>query len=222
MNVTGFKRNFLIDQGRILGCDQLFQGLYSRPLNDPKREGICTGLSMIWLSRLMMWHNETSDERKNALVTVSAFRWGGKTQDIHLNAGIGGQSIEEKFRHMYGEALRAYSLTIVPGSTVFYGDRDLAKLAANFAPHITSKRTYRLWNIGLKTPTGNAGHMVASYASGGKLGFNRHLYFFDPNMGEYKINLSETQSFVKAFLDAYATTFVGVNYISCMEVRYGN
>lgn len=48
MEVNGFKKCFPLDQGSILGNDQTFQALYSAPLNDPRRSGICAGLSLVW------------------------------------------------------------------------------------------------------------------------------------------------------------------------------
>src|SRR5579884_239101 len=176
MDVAGYTKSFSIDQGTVLGIDQLFAALYIKPLTDPKRNGICTGLSMIWLARLMMWHNESPQQRLRGLGSMGAFRWGGKTQDIHLAAGgAGGSDFAAFFQTAYGDALKAYVLRMVANSTVVYATADLAAAAKDFAPCLTGKHTYRLWNIGLQTPTGSAGHMVASYASGGKAGFFRHL-----------------------------------------------
>jgi hypothetical protein len=221
MDVDGFSKSFSLDQGDVLGNDQVFQALYSTSINDPKREGICTGLSMIWLARLLMWHQENAQERKKVLFTGAAFRWGGKTQDIHLAAGTGGADLESSFKGMYGAALKAYALSIVNGSCGFFNANNIDSTSKQFAKTLTTKGDYRLWNLGLRTSTGNAGHMVASYASSGKLGLNRHLYFFDPNMGEYKISVGDSAKFVKGFLEAYAASFVGINYISSFAVRRG-
>jgi hypothetical protein len=120
---------------------------------------------------------------------------------------------------MYAEALKAYSLRIASGSVTFSGKSDPAGIAKYLAASAKEKHAYRLWNIGLATPTGSAGHMVASYASGGKLGFARHLYFFDPNMGEFKIDLGDTEKFLKAFLAAYAADFSGLNYMVNFAVQ---
>ncbi len=222
MEVAGFTRTFVIDQGTVLGMDQLFAALFNQPLNDPKREGICTGLSMIWLARLMMWHDETPEQRQKALHSVGGYRWGGKTQDIHLGAGGGGGiDSDATWKSHYDAALKVYVLSIITGSTVGYGYTDSKDTAKSFAPSITGARTYRLWNVGLRVAGGSAGHMVASYASRGKLGLNRHLYFFDPNMGEYRIGTGDAEKFTAAWLDAYGAAFLGINYLASFGVQRG-
>ena len=55
MEVAGFAKTFSLDQGQILGNDQVFQALYNAPLTDGKRGGICCGLSLVWLARRMMF-----------------------------------------------------------------------------------------------------------------------------------------------------------------------
>jgi hypothetical protein len=220
MDVVGYTKTFGMDQGTVLGNDQKFQAMYGAPLTDPKRNGICTGLSMIWLARLMTFHDDNAKKREAAL-NEAAYVWGGKTQDHHLALGDPGGSMENFFNHAYAEPLRAYSLVILPGSTVEVPTANLGAAANAFAPYIKDKGTYRLWNVGLRTSTGSAGHMVASYASGGKMGFFRHLYFFDPNMGEYKVDTGDTAKFVKAWLESYASTFLGVLWLASFEVDYG-
>jgi hypothetical protein len=75
--------------------------------------------------------------------------------------------------------------------------------------------------MGLRTATGNAGHMVASYASHGTLGINRHFYFFDPNMGEYKIGTGDVKRFLQGVMTAYLNVFQGINYFDCFQVIRG-
>lgn len=223
VNVAGYTRNFIIDQGTVLGMDSLFAALYNQSLSDPKRQGICTGLSMVWAARMMLYHSETPKERFEALHSVGAYRWGGKTQDIHLVAGGGGNiDSDATWRSHYADSLKAYVLKISNGSSRGFGFSDAKTLANKIAPGVKEKHAYRLWNIGLKTAGGNAGHMVASYASSGKiLGIGRHLYFFDPNMGEYKVDLADTGKFTAAWIEAYAKGFAGVNYLATFGVERG-
>jgi hypothetical protein len=136
VDVAGFTKTFAIDQGAVLGMDALFQALFNAPLTDPKRDGICTGLSMIWLSRRMMFHKEDSAMRLEALTGTrggAAFRWGGKTQDTHLRSGTGAGSVEQQYQTMYGEALRPYVLRIKAGSTVDNNFTDAAAVATALA-----------------------------------------------------------------------------------------
>ena len=221
MEVAGFTKTFAIDQGTVLGMDQLFQALYNKPLNDPKRDGICTGLSMIWLARRMMYHNETPEQRMKGLHSAGGYRWGGKTQDIHLVAGTGGSNIIEQVKTMYDEALRVYVLRIVTSSITFAGYTSSDALGKTLAKVVTRSGEYCLYNFGLRTTTGDPGHMVASYSSHGTLGANRHFYLFDPNMGEYRISVSQVPKFLEAFVDAYCAAFEGVNYGLSFEVQRG-
>ncbi|MBR0681196.1 hypothetical protein GXW74_11935 [Roseomonas eburnea] len=218
MEVAGYTKTFSLDQGSVLGNDQLFQALYNAPLTDGKREGICTGLSMIWLARRMMFHNESAEQRFAALFTGAAFRWGGKTQDIHVASGGGSGSYYDMLQTMYGDALRAYALRVVPASCNATFDGTPSVLGQAGATASKSAGTYCLWNIGLQTPTGSAGHMVATYASHGTLGMNRHLYFFDPNMGEYRIGTGDAVDFFTKVFEAYAGMFGGLNYLATFEV----
>lgn len=87
MEIKGYKPSWALDQGQFLSNDQLFQALYGSPLSDP-RNGICTGLSMIWAARRMMFHSESAKERASAIFTNAAFIWGGKSQDIHAASGV--------------------------------------------------------------------------------------------------------------------------------------
>lgn len=218
MNVQGYTPTWSLDQGQILGNDQIFQALYNAPLSDDKRSGICTGLSMIWLARRMTFHSENAEQRSKAIYTNAAFIWGGKTQDIHLSAGTAGGDNYSALSHMYGEALKAYALRIVPSNckAVFASDfRALANTATDVAD---PPGTYALWNIGLSTSTGNAGHMVASYSSHGSLLGGKHFYFFDPNMGEFRINAKDSFDFTWHMLEAYANTFLGLRYVAAFEV----
>lgn len=220
MEVAGFTRTFVIDQGTVLGMDPLFQALYNQPPTDPKREGICTGLSMIWLARFMMYHDETPQQRLATLGSMAGFRWGGKTQDIHLAAGGGGGAdIADQFIAMYSEALKVYVLRIIRRTCTFVPFVSASTVVVPIVKVVTPAGTYCLYNIGLRAAGGDAGHMVASYASHGTLGLNRHFYLFDPNMGEYRIGVGDATKFLKAFVEVYATTFLGVNYFSCFQVE---
>lgn len=221
MEVAGYTKTFALDQGAVLSNDQIFQALYNAPLTDGKREGICTGLSMIWLARRMMFHDETAEQRAKAIYTGAAFRWGGKTQDIHVASGSSGGAIYDMLQTMYGEALRAYALTIVANSCDATFDTTPGVLGEAAADACKGAGTYCLWNIGLSTSGGDAGHMVATYASRGTLGMNRHLYFFDPNMGEYRIGVGDAKKFFTGVFDAYAQAFTGLRYLATFEVDRG-
>jgi hypothetical protein len=218
MNVKGYTKAWALDQGQFLGNDQLFQALYNAPLSDDKRNGICTGLSMIWLARRMMFHNETADERMKAIYTNAAFIWGGKSQDIHLAAGGGAGDVYAAMNAMYADALKAYALRIVASNCQSVFSNDPRKLSNTATDVADPAGAYCLWNIGLLTSTGDAGHMVASYSSRGSLLGGRHFYFFDPNMGEYRISAKDSYDFTWNMFEAYQAQFQGIRYVATFEV----
>ncbi len=220
MDVQGYTKTFTMDQGTILGNDQEFQALYNAPLTDGKRQGICCGLSMIWAARRMMYHDETPEQRKQALVGHGGFRFGGRSQDIMMAKGDADGGVEDLYRGWFGDSLATYVLRIVGGSVI---DNPQPISLSVLADGAQGSGTYCLYNMGLDTAGGGAAHMVASYTSHGTfgLGFNRHFYFFDPNMGEYRIGMDEVQAFLRGVLNAYENTFLGVNYFDQFRVERG-
>jgi hypothetical protein len=60
--------------------------------------------------------------------------------------------------------------------------------------------------------------MVASYSSRGSLVGGKHFYFFDPNMGEYRIDAKDSFDFTWNVFEAYADAFLGVRYVAAFEV----
>jgi len=218
MKVQGYTPTWALDQGQFLGNDQLFQALYNTPLSDPKRNGICTGLSMIWAARRMMFHSESAEQRSKAIFTNAAFIWGGKTQDIHAAAGEAGGDTYDAMNQMFGEALKAYALRIVGSNCKSEFSSDFRTLANTATDVADPAGTYALWNVGLSTRTGDAGHMVASYSSHGSLLGGKHFYVFDPNMGEFRISAKDSFDFTWNLFEAYAGQFLGLNYVAAFEV----
>ena len=78
-----------------------------------KRSGICCGLSLIWLARRMMFHDETPEQRAASLISGPGFQWGGKTQDIHNASPASGSGWGDYLEAFLSEALRAYVLRLV-------------------------------------------------------------------------------------------------------------
>jgi len=222
MEVAGYTKTFSMDQGDMIGNDQTFQSLYNAPLTDGKRQGICCGLSIIWLARRMMFHDETAEQRKAAIYTGAGFIWGGKTQDAHLAAGAAGADIQAIAEQMWNEPLRAYVLRVARGAEAEFGSSPSA-LAGPVAGRVNGAGDYSLWNIGLSPAAGDCAHIVASYTSHGTLGLGlfKSFYFFDPNMGEYKIDGGDIEDFTKKMLEAYANSFRRVRYVVTAQAERG-
>jgi hypothetical protein len=220
MEVPGYTKTFSMDQGEMLGNDQTFQALYNAPLTDAKRQGICCGLSITWLARRMMFHDETANQRKAAIYTGAGFVWGGKTQDAHNTAGTAGANVQAIAEQMWNEPLRPYVLRVARGAAAEFGT-DPSALAGPVAGRVNGTGDYCLWNIGLTPASGACAHIVASYTSHGTLGFSKHFYFFDPNMGEYRIDRGDIEDFTQKMLETYASDFRGVNYVVTARTERG-
>lgn len=218
MKIKGYEPSWALDQGEHLGNDQLFQALYNTPLSDPKRNGICTGLSMIWAARRMTFHSESAKERSKAIYTNAAFIWGGKTQDIHAGASATTGEAYTAMNELYGDALKAYALRVSGTNCKGEFSSDFRKLSNVATDVADTPGTYALWSIGLSTATGDAGHMVASYSSHGSMIGGKHFYLFDPNMGEFRIDAKDSFDLTYRLFEAYASEFLGVRYIYTFEV----
>jgi hypothetical protein len=158
-----------------------------------------------------MWHNETPQQRLQALSGIPGYQFGGRAQDLNR--------IEWP---AYNNLLQAFGLTSVAGSSLTIPvNTQRARAARQFAPLVTPVHTCRLWDIRLHVGFSHPGHAVASYASGGKLGLMRHLYFFDANMGEYIVDIGDTAEFVKSWLLSYDTDVGMVESISSFAVQGG-
>jgi hypothetical protein len=219
MEVKGFKKSFSLDQGSILGNDQTFQALFNAPLNDGKRGGICCGLSLVWLARRMMFHDETAEQRAASLISTPGFQWGGKTQDIHNASPASGSGWGEYLETMLGEALRAYVMRIVPATVSEGAHSDAGGDAQIMWQPAKSAGSYVLHYIWLDDRGSSCAHWTASYASHGTMGTNRHFYHFDPNMGEYRVGAGDGEKYLKGWVQAYLDTFTGVRHVCSVELQ---
>ncbi len=219
MDIPGYTKSFGMDQGAILGNDQEFHALFNAPLTDGKRQGICCGLSMVWIARRIMFHDESPEQRRAGLVSHAGFRFGGRSQDI-MTASDGDGSTEETYKGWFGPALQTYVLRIIGGTVV---DNPAPASIDVLVPGATTTGAYCLYNMGLTTASGDAAHMMASYCSHGTfgMGFNRSFYFFDPNMGEYKVGADDVVPFLTAMKRAYEGAFRGVDDLDQFQVERG-
>lgn len=218
MQVPGYSKTFAMDQGRMLGNDQMFHALFNAPLTDPKREGICAGLSIVWIARRIMFHNESAAERRSGLVSMGGMRFGGRTQDIGNGFTPVDGGAEDQYHAIYDDALAPFALRIVPGSVVPNVRPVSIDAVADAVRH---SQTYCLFNFAMRTPGGNAIHTCAGYTSRGMLGV-KSFYFFDCNMGEYKlINVYDVGDFIRELINVYVDHFGEMQYFSVIEVERG-
>ena len=154
----------------------------------------------------MRFHSQTPNQRKEGLKTAAAYRKVGDTQDIHHNSTLP-DCYETWISRSYGGALRNNSLAAVTSSLIVKESPNPSILSAAMATAAATKHAYRFYHLTMRTKgtTNLSGHVGASYASGGTLGFYRHLYFFDCNIGEFKIDIADTNKWLVAWLQTYQT-----------------
>src|SRR5262249_33740868 len=92
--VAGFNKSFDLDHAGLMA---------KYAANDPKRAGICYGLSIIWTARLMLWHHETPQQRLKALLSDAGLIKVNAIQDVE-NTG--------NWATKQPRIFTAYSLTI--------------------------------------------------------------------------------------------------------------
>lgn len=200
------EQTFVMDQGEVLVNDQVFQATFNCSLDDPKRAGICTGLSMLWVRNFITHHKWTPAQRKEGLKTAAAYRRAGETQDIHNRDIRTVESLETWVQRGYGAALSRNGLRAVGTSLIYKESPDSELLAKAMEAAAKTKYSYRIYFLQMQPITSRVpiGHVVASYASSGKLfGFGRHLYFFDCQIGEFKAEIGDTKKMLKGWLEAY-------------------
>ena len=176
----------------------------------------------------LLW-NSTSREFSRPLDPVTRLRQGISPSERHPMGGLiakgkSGPRNEQAMLHGAGShAIYAQEnqlstlinhLQIVESGYIAY-ERTTRGPAPDFIPETNHAET--IADAARDLPKGNAllielspstrdglGHTIAFYRSRGN-----HLYFFDPNAGVYKISPSKssnTLDFVRAWLDAYATS----------------
>jgi hypothetical protein len=216
--IKGYKPIYAMDQHKVLGNDQVWKALYDAPKTNPKRNGICQGLSMAWIHRVIKNHKETPDQRQKAFLgpkgtgDLVMFQRGGDAQDLALAGSAAFSAVqgsEPYYTQRYGKALAVYGLHYIPNSGKLVSGQhlsvdEMAKVISEWS--VIENRGYRVYGVAWQQDGGLAGHFCASYVSSGKIfGFGRHLYFFDSNEGEYKIDLGrESGKFFTQWLKTYS------------------
>ena len=89
MDVPGFKKSFEFEQKRYLESYKTFKNTFDAPPNDPKRLGICYGLSLLWAARLIEFHHETPQQRLDTMASKAGLCASGQIQDVVNSESMG-------------------------------------------------------------------------------------------------------------------------------------
>jgi hypothetical protein len=181
--------------------------------------GICLGLSCQWIELHRDYHGMGKGEKYRVecmmrriqdLASDSAFFYramNSQAQYIH-DGGLG----EDK---RIIETAKKYKIQFDDKKTHQPGENydDLRPLGRA----VGSTHSYHLIAFGGK----RGGHAICSYKSGGKLfGIGSHLYVFDPNFGEFRLESGQIIVFFRDLLSIYKHQ-IGISYIHTRRVGFG-
>ena len=211
--VEGFTKSFDFAQKRYLESYKTFKNTFNAPPNDPKRLGICYGLSLLWVAQLIEFHHETPQKRFETLASRAGLCACGQIQDVHTGPGGDWQKrIFSKYSLNHGSLWQRPLILSLRGAK---------SCAEHLARKATVAQKYCLWILGYCHPNSGKHHSAASYCSGGKMGISRHFYFFDSNFGEYKVAIRDVSKFLQGYIDSYSKENWPIDTIGFNEVRRG-
>jgi len=153
------------------------------------RPGVCFGLTLLWAERHKAQKNEGPAARIKAI--TSDFQKVVAAQQSYEAAT--GKEGKEKETPLWAGA--GFTIGEYTGENVVTGD-DYAKTAAAalVSMLVTAGRKHQYSALSFKNQKG--AHQMICYHSGGKIfGIASHLYFFDPNGGEFRIPNDSMQEF---------------------------
>ena len=175
-------------EGHSQSADPRFAALDKKISN-----GVCFGLTSVWAGRHKSHKGETSEIRMKAV--TGAAGW-DEAKNIQL-AYFGDAKGNEK-THVAGFwTNKGFKIGDTTTENIDAGDENsVAEALKNM--FITAGKTHQYTALGFKCA--NGGHQMVSYHSGGKIfGVGSHLYFYDPNNGEFKIPHSKLTEFFKLY-----------------------
>lgn len=139
--------------------------------------GVCFALSLKWAGRHKGNRNESSEDRVKA-ITASKPDLIALQQRYQATPG-GIADKEAGFWKEFGFTAGNYDThNVIPNNETSAAEAIAAMIIqAQKARHYT----------GLSWKNANGGHQMVCYHSNGKFGFFSHMYFYDPNGGEFVI-----------------------------------
>lgn len=157
--------------------------------------GCCIGLSMLWAGRHQVQKNETPEDRVK-YVTTDKGRIVAAQLAYEASPGAAGQVKEAPLWSSHGFTVGIYKAEQI-SSAQNGGTRQMTTAISDMLVDAGGKHRY----ASLAWRNAGGGHQMVFYHSGGKLGtgIGSHLYFFDPNNGEFKVSHGDTDEFFEQF-----------------------
>jgi hypothetical protein len=173
--------------------------------NSDVRGGVCLALSLNWI-RLHQSAKHSPRLGVDGLLTTQTVINKARMVQLNYEKAQAGAGKDEAAKILAGvkHACNMTHMTLVNGLTKYTFPSDAL---------VASVAQVHRYNLIALAGFG-AGHATASYYSSGKiLGYGRHLYFFDPNIGEFKIPEADIVYVFDALSKRYA--LLGTNFNNC-------
>jgi hypothetical protein len=163
--------------------------------NSDVKGGVCVALSMHWIRQHQSNRNVARFGETGLLNTATVINEARAIQLAYQQGkAAGGTQEQEAQRAGFNAAAGRYNMSLI-GGVARHGFEEAALLTALKRSH--SYNVLALAGFGV-------GHATATYMSSGKIfGYGKHLYLFDPNIGELKIPESEISYAIRAFTARY-------------------
>lgn len=169
------------------------------------RRGVCYALCVEWIIRHRANKGESPASRIARVGSRDSVLHASVTQRLYaaefVNGGWGGLNHKDSQNAAMEHRNLRYRKESWEGY-VNYSDSEDMKTALK-AIETWAGRTHEYAIIAFDFVRGG-GHATCSYKSGGKIaGLGSHLYFFDPNFGEFKVPSGKIKPFFKSLFDRY-------------------
>lgn len=200
-NVTAFNQTqAIIDTLTAATADGGFGLNAHEANNDTAKKGCCLSICFTWMKRKMTQSKEGPVDRLNHVKSkIRAAILRQKMQQELWSVG-GGENNYTCPASFIGVKLNVDEL-----NTNF----QLINLGSNLALHNKLKGIKKTCLLMDYRWADDSGHAVAWYVSSGKaLNINQHIYFFDPNYGEFKVKFKNGHTFIS-------------DYFVCIGVDFG-
>jgi hypothetical protein len=151
--------------------------------------GVCFALSVKWAGRHKSDKNEGSEPRVKAITKNQA-----DLQALQQRYQAAGGAPKDKESAFWGEAgftVGDYEVKRVDPAS----EKSAAEAIA--AMIIQAQKARHYTSLGWRGA--NGGHQMVCYHSNGKLGFFSHMYFFDPNGGEFVVPHDKISEFFEQY-----------------------
>ncbi|WP_158279267.1 YopT-type cysteine protease domain-containing protein [Azospirillum humicireducens] len=168
-------------------------------------KGICFGLCIEWIKRHRTSKGEAPQKRiayidQDSTILHASIKQRLYSTELKFDLDLSSEQLGARNQAM-GQAGLAVGQTRTQWMSATDPDsvKDVTKAIATAT---ASPHTYHL--VTLNFTQRGAAHATCCYKSGGKaFGLGSHLYFFDPNYGEFKASSGSAASLIAGLVDRY-------------------